>query len=287
MTTPLFVLALTAATAFADSDCLGRPATAAEEAAHQSIMTAFKNAAAPPPKSWEIAQESPIEKLVTACKGAEANPTKYDFGRAYSNAAAISGRQDGVNEKMQGAIKDQEKLAASNAGKIAALDKKSEDLQKRMEKAAAASNVAELEKLGKEMGALYELRAKLESGDTGARSDAIEKDAVRDTTADISITANLESVILSEFKPLKLADASMAFRQHLVEGENPEDAIYVLLGPWKLTDDGATAEPAAALPGKKHTAVHTIAVRVKGAPQTALGLVGKTKLAALKALIAR
>lgn len=47
------------------------------------------------------------------------------------------------------------------------------------------------------------------------------------------------------------------------------------------------AEPAVPLPGRKHTAVHTVVVRAKAAPATALALVGKTRLAALKALIAR
>ena len=60
----------------------------------------------------------------------------------------------------------------------------------------------------------------------------------------------------------------MAFRQQLAEGDNPEDAIVVLLGPWKIVDEEAV--PAAALPGKKHTAVHTIAVRVRASGERRL-----------------
>ncbi len=281
---PLYLLLLSG-TALADSDCRGRAATAAEEAAHKTIMTAFQKASAPAPKGWGVAQESPIEPLVTACKDAERYPTKYDFGRAYSNTAAIEGRQEGVNEKMAAVIKGQEKLAAGNAGAIAALDKKSEALQKRMEKAAAASDVKELEAIGKEMAALYEKRAKLESGDTGAQSDQIAQAAEFDTKADLSITANSESLILSEFKPMKLAGYPLAYRQTLAEGANPEDALVVLLGDWKLSD--GTAEPASPLEGKPHTKVHTIVVRVRAAPATAKALLQATKLEALKALIAR
>ncbi len=126
---------------------------------------------------------------------------------------------------------------------------------------------------------------RLESGDAGAQHGAIAAEAERDTRADVTISANVESVSLSLHKPAKVPGATRAFTQALAEDPNPVDHFYVLLGPWKVTE--GTAEPVAPLAGKPHTKVYTLVVSVRGAPQTARALLGKVDLSGLEALLAR
>lgn len=280
------LLFLVAGAAPVRSQCDTRPATAAEKSAHHDSLAAFRKAAAPAPAGWGVVNEVDLENLEVMCVNAETYPSKYSFSRRYSNTKAVESRQDGVNKKVAAAVAAKERRAASNAGKLAALDKKSEAIQKRLEAAISAGKTAELEALGKQMGEISEERARLDTGDLGAQTDAIAAEAARDTTADLSITSNVESEWLTEFKPATVAGAPKAFRQVLTDGPNPEDVYILLLGPWKVSADG-NAEPSASLAGKPHTKIHTISVHVRGEAGTARALLAKLDLAALKALIGR
>jgi hypothetical protein len=219
------------------------------------------------------------------CKGIEAYALRFTFVRSY---ARVTTEQDQRREQaeLKSIAGDAKAAREANKGKIAEIDRKIADVEKRMKAAIDAKRYDRIDPLQKEMQALYQQKADLENqSGTAARTSALESRRNRDVRAEIRVVANEPSMEHVGGKPISIAGAEHAF---LVSGQregNPESTIVVLLGRW--TPKGAAADSAAApLAGRPSAKLYGVAVRVTGDPERARALLEGTDLAGLKKLLA-
>jgi len=257
-------IVLLSAARMATAQCDGpkRPPTAAEAKAYADGFALFQRIAPKAPAGW-TADDSRKEAAVTyICESPLYNFTRWTFSRTFNRSQAeMQARGDAALKKTEDVRTRTEARNKAKEAKLADLDRRQEDVVKRIEAAANAQNVAALTALSEENNKLVAERETL-MADSAAETEmtAIDAEVTRDQTAQFTLTYGETNVATSSaYKPMASA-VGKGYRQDYQEKNgNPVADLMVVL------------PPVAGVPGQ------TI-VRITGDPARADALLKATKL---------
>jgi len=291
-----------------DRHCEERPLDAAERAAAERVLSAFRSALPEAPVGWTVLKDSEHVSGV-ACEipgktwapGGELvpQPISVSAHRAYLRATApppaaveatpMPVKPEGTADAVPARRKELE-------AQLAELQRSRQDMVKQYQEARRARDTAAQDaarrrdqEISRAMRPIQEEISKLsraEAGARAARAEAITAAALaqnraaeeRRTDASLSITANLAWVQVHGAEAFDAPGADVAFRE--------SGGVVLLLGPWTFgrgdTAAGATIDQSA-----PRTRVQTISVQITGNTATVEALRGKCGVAGLRPLLGR
>jgi len=308
----LVTLAISVVASFARADfdrrCEERSLDAAERAAAERVLSAFRAALPDAPVGWTVLKDSEQVSGV-ACEIAGKTwasdgklvpqPISVYVHRTYLRTGApprAAAEAAPVPVKSVGAADTDPARRKELEAQLADLERSRKDAVKDYQEARRARDTAAQDaarrrdqEISREMRPVQDELSKLRRADASARAAQLEahtaaavaQDRAAEesrTDASISITANLPWVQVRGAEALDASGADVAFRQ--------SGGVVLLLGPWTFgrgdTFASATIDQSAPL-----TRVQTIAVQITGNPATAEALRGKFGVAGLRPLVGR
>lgn len=269
--------------AFADGET--REKTVAEKEWFKKVAQACNNAIAGISSDWEVDSSSRDEESDRINTGAEDYPLVHYYHIAWKDSKKIDEAQIKVEEAMSQMLpKLQEQQNNTDTG---AYDR----LAEKMGAAVEAGNLAEVERLSKELEAMAK---KLEASYDPLNSELkgiIEKHAPRDATLTVRIKINQFSESFSEpVSTGKLKDGSDFYRLENGGMHNEswvEGMTYVFLGnSWKKSvEEGMTTLAHPELADRPYTDIRCIIIEVQAEKSRAQNTLNSMNLAALKSLV--
>jgi hypothetical protein len=291
-----------------DRHCEERPLDAAERAAAERVLSAFRTALPDAPAGWTVTKDA---ERVSAVACEIAGKTWKPGGKLVPQPISIHVRREYRRPEAppraaaEAAPVPVKAAAASGAdparrkeleARLAELQKSRKDAAREYQEARQARDGAAQEaarrrdkEIALAMRPVQEELSSLRRAEAGARAAELEAHTAaavahdrameeRRTDGAVSITANLASVQVRGAEALEAGGADVAIRQ--------SGGVVLLLGPWKFGpgDGMAAATIDASAP---RTRVQTIAVEVAGNAATAEALRGKVGVAGLRPLVGR
>ena len=230
-------IVLFSAAGMAIAQCEGgtkRPPTAAEAKAYADGFALFQRIAPKAPAGW-TAEDSTKEPVITfICESPSSNFTRWSFSRTFNRSQAeMQARGDSALKKTEDVRARADARNKAKEAKLADLDRRQEDVVKRIEAAANAQNVTALTALSEENNKLAAERETLMS-DSAAETEmtAIDAEVTRDQTAQFTMIYGETKVAMSSaYKPMASA-VGKGYRQDYEEKNgNPFSDLLVVLPP--------------------------------------------------------
>jgi hypothetical protein len=249
----------------ATAQCEGgpkRPPTAAEAKAYADGFALFQRVAPKAPAGW-TAEDSTKELVITfICDSPLYIFKRWTFSRTFNRSQAeMQARGDAALKKTEDVRARAEARNKAKEAKLADLERRQEEVAKRLEAAANAQNLSALAAISEENNKLVAERETLMS-DSAAETEmsAIDAEVTRDQTAQFTLTYGETNVATSSaYKPMASA-VGKGYRQDYQESNgNPHTDLMVIL------------PPVAGVPGQT-------VVRIIGDPARADWLLKATKL---------
>jgi hypothetical protein len=157
----------------------------------------------------------------------------HGFGRSYSQQEGIEARQADAAARAAGLARDAQATAKANDTKVADIKARMQALQVKVQEAARAQRMQDVEKLmGESEALMQEYEKALNTGGTQAAAEAIDAEARRDTEASFNLQINVTSVDTRAYTQVTVG-TTRAFRQ-ITPAQNgmPASAQFVvILGP--------------------------------------------------------
>jgi len=250
----------------ADGD--SRPATAAEQEYSLRMLAALAGALPQPWPEWESADGTEVAPFERVTPGCEASPLTVDYTVRWINPSQAEREREAEDEAIARAAARMQS-PDMQAG-MEAFMAEQEKLLERLRVAMDAQNMAEVERVQKEMEALG---ARMES--MASAQDAVLEGAMsglaNKSRLDIRMAVNPTYVSELESAATDVGPIAghPAFAYHDAEGTF-EDRLTVLVGAWRRHDENdqivyeLTPDPT--LP---HTRAQSVTVTVTGDPELA------------------
>ena len=229
----LIAVAALAAARPAAADCVGavRPATAQEKKAYTDGLAMFLRIAPTAPAGWEQS-DSPTETTLTEVCDATGEPlTRWTFSRSFTRTEGSDERRTQAEEQGMAIVQRGEATAKANEAKLAAVQRKIDEQMLKLQTLAAQQKIGEIDAATAELAKLMEEQQKLMGlPEQGAAMDAVDAAAVKDTSAQFSLTVGETNVDTRAFTPTPVP-VGKGFRQELEDRGNPwVDLLVVLPG---------------------------------------------------------
>ena len=218
----------------ATAQCDGpkRPPTPLEAKTYADGFALFQRIAPKAPDGW-TSSDSRTEPVITfICDSPLYNFKRWSFSRTFNRSQAeMQARGDAALKKTEAVRARADARNKSKEAKLADLDRRQEDLAKRVEAAANQQNFAALAAISEESNKLTAEREALMT-DSAAESEmtAIDSEVTRDQTAQFTMNyGETETEISSAYKPMASA-IGKGYRQDYQESNgNPFSDLLVIL----------------------------------------------------------
>jgi hypothetical protein len=227
------------ATRMAAAQCDGpkRPPTPEEAKSYADGFLLFQRIAPPTPEGW-TATDSLTEPVITfICDGPSYDFTRWTFSRTFNRSdAEMQARGDAALKKTEEVQARAEARNKAKEAKLADLERRQEDLAKRVEAAAAGKpDLATLGAISEESEKLAaEREALMADSEADAEMTKIDAEITRDQTAQFTVTygAKASDVELSgAYKPMASAVGTGHRQDYEQSNGNPFADLVVVLPP--------------------------------------------------------
>lgn len=248
----------------ATAQCDGpkRPPTPVEAKTYADGFALFQRIAPKAPAGWTADDSSKDPVITFICESPLYNFTRWSFSRTFNRSQAeMQARGDAALKKTEDVRARADARNKAKEAKLADLDRRQEDVAKRIEAAVNAQSVAALTALSEENNKLMAERETLMS-DSAAETEmtAIDAEVTRDQTAQFTMTYGETDVAMSTaYKPMASAFGKGYRQDYQEKNGNPHTDLMVVL------------PPVAGFPGKT-------VVRITGDPGRADALLKGMKL---------
>jgi len=260
--------ACVATIAWADSDCVPRPPTAAESQSFAAARAAFLASAPAAPDGW-IHRDEPSESTPPDLCDDPSRPARsWSFIRRYQIAPETQqARQEAAMARLQQSMAKQRESAEANQARIAEIDARFEVLIQKQIELATAQRVDEVGPINEEMERLsQEKTALMGFGQMDAENATAAAAADHDASATYRVTTAANGSERESFEPFD-APAGEGFRQRYDSGGNAKEDVAIFFG---------AKSPA--------TNTYPVMVALEGDPERVAALLAAAKLAPVAAL---
>ncbi len=231
------MLLVQSAVCFADGDCPTRPATEPEKAMFLSMHTAASAAVPSAPSKWLLNEltDPKAGGSVPDCPGGQTgSPVHYAFRfqYRYDSTAQIQAANEAAANALKGTPEQQARMAA--------FDKKHDDLIEARNQARKNGDRTAVERIREEIKTLNIERGKLQESigqefvakvTTGGTAGKKPAGVPERKEAELTFFVNADRAWVPDTAvPLKVAGAQHAFWR-----TNDGGSLVILLGPWKPT----------------------------------------------------
>jgi hypothetical protein len=274
----------------ADGMTVVRDATPAEQNFMAATKQSLKDSLPHVPPGWQMEGESDLRAPSTIARGDRETPLELSYSATFR-------RKEGMEERKATYEKTLEESRAASA-KMEALMRVVMEKGSQMDKARAAGNRADYEKYKSELEAAQREYEELMSSAQNPvkKAQAAAQDLTRDTEikveAQVNLTyASLSGKLVAVELPGTMVSAYRPGRSQAGSDQDTPAEALVLLGAWKINDrhDGETryVEATHAFDqGATVAAVHTIAIKIRGANSRIEELVRSLRVESLSRILA-
>ena len=211
-----------------------RAPTPAEAKSYADAYALFQRMVPPTPTGFTAIDSRTESTLTFICPDPNLNFTRWSFSRTFNrNAADMQARGDAALKKTEAVTARAAERQKAKEAKLADIDRRTADLAKRIEAAAAKQNIAAMAAISEESTKLAEERRALTEDSTAdAEMKAIGAEVSRDQTAQFTMTYGETDVTRSSaFKPMPSA-VGKGYRQDSQDKDgNPSTDLVVVLPP--------------------------------------------------------
>ncbi|MFP4475457.1 MAG: hypothetical protein ACLFOY_07830 [Desulfatibacillaceae bacterium] len=266
------------------ADAPSRPATPAEKAFHDRVLSVLKNSIPDGPPDWDVTRRSSAKSIRHVSQGLEIAPMVVDYSMEWADTEAKRAAEEAMLEASHAAM-NQDMAANPTDDGQARFEKLAEQLGEAMNQGDMAE-VARLQKrmetVGQELSRAYDQR------NTAVETAAREHE-VKDVSMSVVLRVNSLHHDLHGYTEAGSFSGMPMYRsrgEHSAHYGWQEGNTVVFAGKgWRLARDGDSVWMSTEARDMPHTEAQTLVVRIQAEEGRARGMLERLDWAALRGLL--